>query len=200
MNRTVKSLLAAGALAAGLSACATYDAAYAYTDPYYGYDYRPYAYGYAYRPYAYNYDYRPYAYSYDYGYGDGNPYYGSYAYAPGYYVGPSFGLGLSFHDHGRSFDRDHARSWRGDHDGRGTWSGQQRRSNAADTGRRNAGQARIAPARSAPHAVQPAPVERSTQARAAARGQQVAPAPPNAQRAQSAPRSTRPELRAEQRD
>ena len=191
MNRTVRSLLAGAVLAGGLSACATYDPGYSYSEPYYGYDYRPYAY-----------DYRPYANSYDYGYGYGYgyPYYGYYGNAPGYYVGPSFGLDLRFRDHDGGWDRGDHRSWR-NNDHRGAWSGENRRGDASHAGRRNAGQARVAPATStAPRAGRPAPVQRSTQARGGGRGPEVAPAAPNTQRAQPAPRATRSELRAEQRD
>lgn len=82
MNRVLKALMTAAALAGMASGCATYDYGYA----------RPYYYGYD--------DYGPY-YSYDYG-----PYYG---YAPGYYVGPPL-VAFSFHDRDhRRHDDGHRR-------------------------------------------------------------------------------------------
>ena len=86
-----------------LSACATYD--YGYPPPYYGYSV-PYGYSYGYGPPYY--DYGPYYYGY------GPSYY--YGYGPSYYVGPSVGLGLSFHDHdGHSGNRGHAYNHSRDH-------------------------------------------------------------------------------------
>jgi len=95
MNRLLKSLFVAGAVAGALSGCATYDYGYGYTQPYYGYDASP--------------------YTYDYGYG--YPYY--HGYSPGYYVGPPV-VGFDFryrdndrHDN-RHWHRDRGNDWRGD--------------------------------------------------------------------------------------
>jgi len=174
MNRLLRSLFVAGALAGALSACATYDYGYGYAQPY--------SYGYA-APYAYDYDY---------------PYYG---YAPGYYVGPP-AVGFDF----RYRDRDHRDRGHFDRDHRGAWSGDHRMSSNWRPDRRassNRCLRQSATATSVNSATQQGGM-RAMQARdrsvTAPRGSRIAPAPPDRQRAQAAPRPQRPEVHAEQRE
>jgi hypothetical protein len=99
-----KTILAVGVAAGLLSACATGP----YYDNGYGYGYQQ---GYGHPGYETAAPYYGPAYGYD-------------TYAPGYYAGPTFGLGLSFSDGGRDRwegrrDRGDRREWRG----RDDWHG-----------------------------------------------------------------------------
>jgi hypothetical protein len=188
MNRLLKSLLVAGALAGTLSACATYDYGYGYSQPYYGYDAS--------------------AYAYDYGYA--YPYWG---YSPGYYVGPSIGFDLRYRDHhhheGRHWNHDGHAGWNGDgrtssnwsHE-RGVssnWSGDRRTSsNRTADGGAAASAASSAERRTVRQGAIPPMRERTVTG--TRRGTRIAPAPPDNQRAQAGEAThRRPEVHAEQR-
>jgi hypothetical protein len=111
MATSMRTILAVAGGALLLSACA----AYPYDDGYGGYWYNN----------GYGYD-NGYAYDNGSAYGPSyyDPAYDDYGYSPGYYVGPSIGLGFSFSD--RDWDRDHPghhwrggdrHDWHGDRDG-----------------------------------------------------------------------------------
>jgi hypothetical protein len=184
MNRVLKSLLVAGACAFGLTACATYDygySGYSYSQPYYGY--------------GYDSGYTPYAYDY-YGYG---PYYG---YAPGYYVGPSVGLGFTFHDRdrhdGRDFHRDNNNRFHGDRRGsdHANRGGRDTRWNGA---RANSGQPNFRDRQATRAAAQPTANPRGTSVNESRRATRIAPVHPDAQRSSNVARAQqRAEMRAEQ--
>jgi hypothetical protein len=149
MNRLVQ-LLCAGAVAALLSGCATYE--YGYASPYYGYS-QPY-YGYAY-PYAYG------PYYYDYG-----PYY--YGYGPGYYGAPFVGFDFRYHDRGDW----HAGSHGGDrgHSAHGSRRTQQGAVRPAPARQQN----QVAPASRSPRIAPTPPARRDTNQAARARAPQTA--------------------------
>ncbi len=185
MNRLLKSLFVAAAVAGALSGCATYDYGYGYTQPYYGYDASP--------------------YTYDYGYG--YPY--TYNYSPGYYVGPpAVGFDFRYRDNDRHddhhWDRDRGDRWRGDQHSSSNWRDDRRASANRDgdnrviatapgaAGGRTIERAVTEPAPAAPRNVSPAD---------ASRGPRIAAAPRDSQRAQiGQPGQRRPEVHAEQRE
>jgi len=176
MNRLLKWLLIAGALAGALSGCATYDYGYGYSQPYYGYDVSP--------------------HTYDYGYG--YPYY--YGYSPGYYVGPPV-VGFDFrhrdndrHDH-RHWDRDHGSHWSADERSSSSWSGDRRLSANRDGRTRGTGTpADTAEGRTSGRlATEPAPVApRNLAPTYPSRGVQIAAAPRDSQRGQVGQAGTTP--------